>query len=539
MGEKKNSAVLQTAGLLMIAMIASRVLGYFRDSIIYFKFGQNNLTDAYNAAFSIPDFLYMVLVGGALSAAFIPVFSSYIARDDEAEGWKIASIVINWVMLLLGICVFFGYIFTPQLVNILVPGFTEATKVLTVSLTRIMFIQVIFICLAGISTGILNSYRHFTSPALGSVLYNLGIIVVGLLFATPIEVMWPGHGIAGFSIGVVVGAIIYFAVQVPALYKVGMQYEFSLDWRHPGVKRLLALMLPILISLSASQINLFVNQYLASGLAEGMVAALRSGQRLMQVPISIFGISIAMAFFPTMTAYVAQGKMEEFKKSTFTGLRSVIFITVPAAVGIAILREPIIRLIFEFSGGAFTASNTTVTAQIVLFYSISIVAYAAIHVLARAFYSLQDTRTPVMAAVFSIVVNIVLNLYLVRIMQQNGLALAYSIAGLYNMVVLIILLRRKIGRIGLKALIKSFVQVTVASLAMAIVVVAFAAILGATIGVESKIGQILQVGIAIAAGAGVFGVITLAMKMEEADVVMDIFKRRLRRGKKTVEVEEE
>ena len=230
-----GASLLAAANLLMLSTIASRILGYLRDVLIFAKFGQNNLTDAYNAAFSIPDFLYMILVGGALSSAFIPVFSSYLARNQEEEGWRVLSIIFNWIMVLLTIGVVLGVALAPQLVDWLVPGFDGYTKTLTINLTRIMFVQVIFMCLSGISTGILQSYKEFTAPAVGSVLYNLGIILGGLLLAAPIEHYFPGYGIAGFSVGVVLGAIMNFLVQFIKLWQMGMHYTFSFNLRHPGV----------------------------------------------------------------------------------------------------------------------------------------------------------------------------------------------------------------------------------------------------------------------------------------------------------------
>ncbi len=265
----ENSRVAKAAGIIMLAMLISRIFGYLRDVIIYAQFGQTWTTDAYNAAFSIPDFLYMLLVGGALSSSFIPVFSSYIATGKEKEGWEVASIVISIVLTLLGAGVVIGYIFTPHLIFLLVPGFDPQTMDLTIHLTRIMFIQVIFMAMAGISMGILNSYKHFTSPAIGSVLYNLAIIIFGVLLGGTIEAHWPGYGIAGFSIGVVMGAAANFLIQVPALLRVGLRFKPNFNIFHPGVVKLGKLMIPVVVGLSVSQFNLFINQNLASSLSAG------------------------------------------------------------------------------------------------------------------------------------------------------------------------------------------------------------------------------------------------------------------------------
>ena len=224
-----GTRIVRAAGIIMVAMVLSRIIGYVRDMVIYFRFGQNNLTDAYNAAFSIPDFLYYLLVGGALSSAFIPVFSGYIATNKEEDGWHVASTIFNIIMILMVCGIGLGMVFAPAL-RILVPGFTPENIALTVTMTRIMFIQAFFMALNGITMGILNSYHHFLAPAVGSVLYNLGIITVGLLLS-------PYLGITGFAVGVVTGAALNFAVQVPVLLKIGLRYRPVLDLNHPGVKK--------------------------------------------------------------------------------------------------------------------------------------------------------------------------------------------------------------------------------------------------------------------------------------------------------------
>ena len=511
------------------------MLGYLRDVLIFAQFGQNSLTDAYNAAFSIPDFLYMILVGGALSSAFIPVFSGYLARNQEEEGWRVASIIFNWIMLLLFIGVIIGITFAPQLVDILVPGYTAETKIMTVNLTRIMFFQVIFMCLSGISTGILQSYKNFTAPAIGSVLYNLGIILGGLLLAAPIERLFPGYGIAGFSVGVVLGAMLNFLVQFIAILRLGLHYSFSMDLRHPGVRDLLLLIVPVFIGLAASQFNLFVNQNLASGLSEGLVSALRMAQRLMQLPITLFGITVGVAFFPTMTELAAKFQLDDFKRTVSMGLRTVIFVTIPASFGLAALAKPMIRFMYEFKSGAFTAEDTDNTAYALIFYTIGVFAYAAIHTLSRAFYALKNTHTPVAVAVLSIVVNIVLSVLLVRCMAQGGLALAYSIAGIFNMIVLIVLLNRSVGDIGSAALLRSTCQTIFISLIMGAVVWGQTELLEGFLPLGSKIVQMGEIAAAIVVGIAVYAVLSLWLKMPEAEQIMRIINRKLHRGSKDAE----
>lgn len=521
-----GKGVARAACLIMFAMIISRILGYLRDVVIYAKFGQNRITDAYNAAFSIPDFLYMLLVGGALSSAFIPVFSSYIATDKEKDAWEVASIIFNFIMILMVCGVVFGIIFTPQLITLLVPGFTGEAFDLTVFLTRIMFLQAFFMGLSGISVGILNSHKHFTAPAIGSVLYNLGIIIVGLILS-------PFIGIVGFSIGVVAGAIMNFGVQLPVLLKKGLRYKFSFNLRHPGVQKIFALMFPVLIGLSVAHFNLFVNQNLASTLEPGIVAALRTGQRLMQLPIGVFAIAIAVAIFPTLTRNVAREEMKQFKENTSMGVRAVIFVTLPAAVGLIALRIPLIRLLFE--QGLFTHANTLATAHALYYYSIGLFAYSAIQVLNRAFYALQDTKTPVAAGILTIALNIWLNFVLLDILGHGGLALAYSLAGIFNMIALLVILRLKIGGIDGRKMFFSFVQSVFASIVMGLLLFYFVSYADNLLDVTTKIGQFLEVMLGITIGAVIYTLIVSLFKMEEADLVLAILKRRLKIKKGTKE----
>ena len=517
-----KGGVAKAAGMIMIAMAISRVLGYLRDVIIYAQFGQNRITDAYNAAFSIPDFLYMLLVGGALSSAFIPVFTSLIAKKQEEEAWKIASVILNVIMVLMVVGVTIGVIFAPKLVYLLVPGFKGEGFTLTVTLTRIMFAQAFFMGLNGIATGILNSYRHFFFPALGSVLYNLAIIIVGLILS-------PYIGIAGFSIGVVVGAITNFAVQVPMLIKLGLKYEFNFNVSNVHVKKIASLMLPVLVGLSVTHFNLFVIQNLASSLPPGIVAALKAGQRLMQLPIGIFGIAVAVAVFPTLTSHAALEEVEEFKRTMSLGVRSVIFLTLPAAAGLVALRIPIIRFLYEW--GLFTHQDSLEIAEALLFFSIGLFAYSAIQVLNRTFYALHDTRTPVTTGVATILLNIVLNFLLIKPMQHGGLALAYSIAGIFNMVFLLIILRQKIGSINGTQMMTSFGISLFSSSIMAGITYFTAVYLETILDITKKFNQGLQVTIAVVVGAGVYGALALLFKQEEAQMAADIFKRRFLRKK--------
>ncbi len=524
MDSQKNYGVAKAAGILMLSTISSRIFGYVRDIIIGTKFGQGSMTDAYLAAFSIPDFLYYLLVGGAVSAAFIPVFSSYVATGRKDEGWRVASTIFNLVIPAMLIGTIGAAILAPAIVkNLLVPGFTQTYLDLTVTMTRIMLIQAFFMALNGISMGILNSYQRFLAPALASVMYNVAIIVFGVLLS-------PYLGIVGFAVGVAGGAIVQFLIQLMDLRKIGLVYQPVLDWRHPGVRRIVYLMIPVLLGFSMNQIGLFVQQNISSSLASGAITAVRWAQRIMQLPIGIFAITIAMAVFPTLTSHAARQEMRHFKDSFSLGLRTIFFITVPSAVGLALLGKPLIRLMYQ--QGNFSAEHTQITAYTLSFFCLGLFAYGGVQLLNRVFYALQDTWKPVTVGASAMALNILLNFAFLGPLGTGGLALAYSLAGIVNLGVLMVLLRRKIGRIDGQRMLTSFIKTLGISAAMGLA--AYGVCWGMEtylVDVGTKIGQLIQVAAGLGTGVAVYVFLSLRMGMEEMDMVINVIGRRFRRKK--------
>lgn len=514
---QKNGGIFQVASMLMFTMTLSRLFGFVRDVIIVSYYGQNFQTDAYNAAFTIPDFLYYVLVGGALSSAFIPVFSGYLANKQEEDGWQVASTVLNVVLITATIAITLGLIFTPQLVG-LVSRFTGETLALTILLTRVMFAQCFFMCLNGIAQGILHSYKQFTASAVGSVLYNVAIVVVGILLSEKL-------GILGFSIGVVVGAFLNFLVQIPTLWRIGLRYRPVLNFSHPGVKKFFRLLGPVFLGLSVTHLNVFISVYLGSGLGEGILTSLNSAQRIMQMPIGIFAVAIALAVFPTMTTHAARGEMDAYKKDLSMGLRTIVFITLPAAVGLIVLRVPLVRAMYLQA--QFTSDNLDTMSTALFFYSLGLVGYSAGQLLNRGFYATQDTKSPVTISIATIALNIALSFILVIPLGYKGLPLAYSISGLVSMLLLLYYLRRKIGKIGGKKILQSIFQSMFAALIMGGVVSLTVQGLEQYWDMSHKLAQIALVLLGTLLGIVTYGTITLLMKMEEIKMVLDLLKKKL------------
>lgn len=516
---KKSNSVFQAAGVLMLSMLLSRLLGFVRDIVITSHFSLDFRTDAYYAAFTIPDLIYFALVGGALSSAFIPVFSGYLAKHQEEDGAIVASTILNIVSLAAVFLIALGMIFTRQLVGLLVQ-FEGETFELTVLLTRVMFIQSFFMCLTGISQGILQSYKQFSAPALGAIVYNIATIVVGLLFYDTL-------GIMGFSIGVVVGAVCNLLVQIPPLIRYGFRYRPVMALRHSGVKQFFVLLLPVFLGLSVNELNLLVNQYLGSGLEESAISALKQAQRIMMLPVGIFAAAIGLSVFPTMTTHVARGEMDRYKYDLTMGLRTILFITLPAMAGLIVLRVPIVRAMYLQM--AFTQTHLDMVATLLFFYCLGIVGYSAQQILNRGYYAISDTKTPVTINMGILLLNIVLSILLVGPLAERGLALAYSLSGLVSMIVLYLGLQRKIGSMGSRSLLKSSMQSLLASLLMAVVVSFAVQGLENLWDMSNKLAQVGQVLIGICLGALVYAAAAVAMRMEETRLFFDLVKKRLKR----------
>ena len=521
MGQTKSAAIkgglLQAAGILVITTFLSRILGFVREQVLLSRFGLGYKADAYIAAFTIPDFLYEILVGGAIAAAFIPVFRSLLSTEGEKEAWTVASTAINVVVIVMLIGVTLGMIFTPYLIPLVAYGLSGETLELTVRLTRIMFPAVIFTALNGLMMGILQSHKKFLPPALGAIFYNIAIIGGGIFLS-------PFLDIAGFSVGVVIGVLGNFLIQLSALKKIGIGYKPLIDFNHPGVRKLALLMIPAIIGLSAAQINLIVNQNIASDLAAGSIATLRLANRIMVLPLAIFGASIAIAFFPTLTDKAARSQIDQYKETLSLGIRSISFLTIPSAVALMVLGVPIVRVFFQ--QGQFTAADTKLTASVLFFYSFALLAQGMTGVLVRGFYALQKSFIPVSISVVTILLNFTLNMLFKESLGVRGIALAFSLTAAFNVLALFFMLRRQIGALGIKRMTTSFTKIIIASLIMAVAAYFTSLGLESFLDVSSKINQILQVGTTILVAAFVYGGIAIVLKMEEANPVIGTLKRR-------------
>lgn len=517
-----NRTLMKAAGFLMAAQMVSRILGFLRESLMAGFFGQSGVTDAYNTAFVLPDLLYWLLVGGVLSAAFIPVFSEYIAKGNEDEGWRVVSSVVNLIFLTLGVLILLGLVFTPQFIRLVVPGFAPENTVLAINLTRILLIQPLFMALSGLTMGVLNSYKIFWPSALGTVLYNACVIFFGTILANPEK----PESVSGFAFGVVVGALVSFAVQIPALRRVGVRYYPIIDLNHPGVRLIGALALPIILSYSLNQIQVVVNNNFGSTLFPGSITAVWYSYRLFQLPVGIFALAIAVATFPTMTEQAALKHWDSFRETISSAIRMVIFITVPISIGMIVLRFPLIRVLFEH--GQFTAKDTLTMAIPLFYFALGISSQSVIQILPRVFYALQDTWTPVLLGIVAMVINILAMFLLVGPLAHGGLAFATTIAAFVNMLLLFYVLRKRLGTMDGWNMFWTSLKSLMASLLMAVVVWGWSLWLTLLIGVGTFASVIVLItGTTI--GALVFAGMAKLLRMKEFEQVTGLVHRKMGR----------
>lgn len=434
-------------GAIIIASFSllSRVLGLVRDRLLFSRFGAGDTLDMYYAAFRLPDLVFNTLILGALSAAFVPVFLEYWHKDKK-EAWRIANTVLNTTLAILFVFGLAAFYFAPEIVQLIAPGFDLSKRLATAELTRIMLIGILFLGLSNVASSILNAFKRFTAFAVSPVMYNLGIIA-GILILVPM------FGIKGLAWGVVVGSFFHFFVQLPSIARLGFKYRFSLDWKNRGVRKIEKLMLPRTFGLAISQINQMVNTIIGSTLAAGSVAVFNAANNLQSVPIGIFAIPVAIAYFPVFSEAWVRKDMPHLIRSFSQAFRRLLFIAVPTAIFMILLRAHIVRLVL--GSGEFDWPATIITARALAFFAISLFAQCLIPLIARAFYSLHDTKTPVIVNVFALALNAALAFPLSRVYGIAGLALSFSIASIVNLLVLWLLLHHRLGELDNKRIIRS------------------------------------------------------------------------------------
>jgi len=458
---EENHSVVKAAGLIGVATFSSRILGFIRDMVLARLFGATPAADAFFVAFRIPSLLRELFAEGSMSSAFIPVFAEYRTSRSKHEAREMASAAFTTLLTVVTIVTIAGMAAAPWLVPLLAPGFQAPEKLaMTTLLARVMFPYLLFISLAALAMGVLNSVRAFAAPAFSPLFFNLFIIGCAL-YVSPLL----PEPIIGVAIGVVAGGAAQFAMQLPSLYLRGLLFGLRFDPRHPGVRRIGRLMLPSLLGLSVTQVNLTVSTILASFFAGGPTYLFYS-MRLVQFPLGIFGVALATAILPTLAAQAARGALEELRMTVGFGLRMILFVIVPAMLGLILLREPLVHLFFEH--GSFTHTDTVATATAVFFYAVGLWAFAGVRIVVAAFYSLQDTTTPAISAAIAVAGNIAFSLLLMSPLGVSGLALATALAAMVNGGILVVVLNRRLGGVDWASVGRSSLLVLTACLPLVV-----------------------------------------------------------------------
>jgi len=513
--EKKK--LTKAAGVIGSATLLSRIMGFIRDMVIAWFFGAGLLSDAFFVAFRIPNLLRRLFAEGSLSIAFVPVFTEYLKKDGRTEAFKMARSTLRMLSILLVILTVAGILSAPWIVRVVAPGFTGAKFTLTVTLTRIMFPYIFFICLVALSMGILNTLGHFAAPALAPVFLNVAIIGAVLFIAPHMETP-----VAGLAIGVLIGGFLQMLLQVPFLIKKGFRFWQTAPVYHPGVKRIGKLMGPAVFGAAVYQINILIGTLLASLLPEGSVSYLYYADRLVQFPLGIFAISMSVAVLPSLSRQAAAHDFTALADTFSYSIRLIFFITLPAMTGLIVLREPIVALLFQ--RGEFGAASTRLTAYALIFYSAGLWAFSAVRVVVSTFYSLQDTITPVKMASVSIIANILLSLLLMGPLSHGGLALATSLASMINFALLVWVLRRRLGELSGKTIIESIGKSVVCALIMG-------GVLGYLLGLfplppGAPLWRLLAgVAIGVILGIGIYGACAYVLRCPELKDIRRIMKK--------------
>lgn len=519
--------IARSAGAVSIAVMCSRVLGLVREQVFAGLFGAGYAYDAFVVAFRIPNLLRDLFGEGALSAAFVTVFSDYDTNKGTEATWRLASNVLVFMAILLSIITLLGIFFAEPVVSLLAPDFDAIAgkTALTVWLTRIMFPFLVFVSLAAVVMGMLNTKGKFFVPAISSSFFNMGSIVGG----TSLALLLPKFGIpaiVGMAWGTLVGGLLQLMIQLPTLRKTGFRFKPRLDLADPGLRRILWLMLPATIGLSATQINIFVNTNFAASCAEGSVSWLNYAFRMVQLPIGVFGVAFSIAAMPVLARHAAEKDLAGLRKTFASSLVMVFSLTIPATVGLILLSQPIIRLIFEH--GAFTATDTLRTSQALTCYAYGLFAYSAVKIMVPVFYALNDTKYPVIASFLAVTANIIFITLTIDVFSFRAIALSTSCSMGLNFLFLGTVLYRKLTGFSLYYLGQGVLKILLASMAMGLGVIGLKHLLEPLLigGIPLQLVGVFTV---IGVAALLYGVVLHLFKLPEFDEVTGKIRQRLRR----------
>jgi putative peptidoglycan lipid II flippase len=499
----QTGKIARAASAVSVAVLASRLLGLVREQVFAGFFGAGYAIDAFVVAFRIPNLLRDLFAEGALSAAFVTVFTEFDQNRGPKQTWRLANNVIVCLSLLLSLVVVLGFIFSPNLVGLMAPDFAlvPGKSALTTLMTRVMFPFLPLVSLAAVAMGILNAKGKFFLPALASSFFNLGSIVAGV----GLSLAFPRFGIpaiVGMAWGALVGGLLQLLVQLPLMWRVGFRPRWVLDLKDSGLIRIARLMLPAVVGLSAVQINIFINTFYAASCPQGSISWLNYAYRLFHLPMGLFGVALMVATTPVVSRHAAIQDLAALKGAISSSLALAFLVSLPAASGLIFLAKPIIGLIYQH--GHFTTWDTTQTAQALALYALGLLAFAGVKIMVPVFYALNDTRIPVAGSFLTVAANLVFINLTLNSLQHRAIALSTSLSMVFNFVFLGIMLFRKLGDYGLRELTGTLAKAGAVALAMGLAVSYAYPLLLNRLG-RGLGGQTLALGAVILLGAGLYG----------------------------------
>lgn len=530
-GDQPNKVNTKAAGIVGLAVMCSRVLGLIREQVFAWLFGGGKLMDAFTVAFRTPNLLRDLFAEGALSTAFVTVFSKKIATEGEAAAWKLANKMATLAAVFMSGVVVLGIVVAPYLVRVLAPGFgdTPGKLELTAFLAQLMYPFILLVSLGALVMGMLNARNVFGVPAMASSFFNIGSIVGGVALGWWLDPTFGPKALYGLALGTVIGGALQLGVQLPSLHKIGYRFRPDFDWKDDGVRTILRTMGPAMIAASSVQVNVMVNTWFASWLEDGTAYRLNIAFRLMQLPLGIFGVAIGTVTLPLLSRIAATGDRGEFGSVLSKGMRLAFVLTIPATVGLVMLARPIISLLYEH--GKFSAHATDQASIALQGYALGLCAYSALKVLAPAFYAIDKRRTPMVVSFISIGLNAFVNWLFAFKLEWGirGLALGTGCVAVANFAMLYLLMRRETSSLATRDLAVTLGKLTIASGALAAVCWAAQTwLLGAWAqwNIALKLGGLLGT---IAVAGAVYFAAAMVLRIAELEDVTALVKRKLKR----------
>jgi putative peptidoglycan lipid II flippase len=527
--ERSNRLNTKAAGIIGLAVMCSRLLGLLREQIFAALFGGGMAMDAFTAAFRIPNLLRDLFAEGALSMAFVTTFSKTIARGGDEDAWRLANKVATMTASVLGLLCVVGMVFAPQLVALLAPGFDPDKAALTAHLTRIMFPFILLVSLAALVMGMLNAKNRFGMPAMASSFFNIGSIVGGLVLGYWIDPHFGPRALIGLAFATLIGGGLQLAVQLPSLARLGYRFRPDIHWRDPGVRAILLLMGPAVIAASTTQVNVLVNSMFASTLGDGAIFWLAIAFRLMQLPLGLFGVALGTVTLPLLSRLVVAGKTLEFRSELARAIRWALLLTLPSMVGLMLLAEPIISVLYQH--GKFNADQAAQAAGALRFYAIGLGGYAALKVLVNAFYALDRRKTPMLVSFAAVGLNLLFNwVFTFRLgWGHRGLAFSTGCVATFNFLLLYFLMQSQLKGLESRRLLLLLAKVALASAPLVAVCVASSHWLLADWQHQALLPKIAALLVTVTIGAGLFAAGGILLHIEELKELRDAFTRRLKR----------